>query len=94
MSGTRSHFIARDFGAVPRCVKRELAAASRSHAVVFWASSVPWIGAVDEGAGWAGCADERREIANFIAQNGIRNLVILSGGAEMLAADDGTNSDY
>ena len=74
--------------------KREIAEASRSHAVIFWASSVPWIGAVDEGAGWAGCADERREIANFIAQNGIRNLVILSGGAEMLAADDGTNSDY
>ena len=74
--------------------KRELAEASRSHAIVFWASSVPWIGAEDHGDGWPAYADERREIANFIAQNGIRNLVILCGDAHMLAADDGTNSDY
>ena len=74
--------------------KRELAEASRTHAVIFWASSVPWIGAEDQGAGWAGYAEERREIANFIAQNGIKNVVILSGGAEMVAADDGTNSDF
>ena len=74
--------------------KRELAAAARSHAVVFWASSVPWIGAPDHGDGWPGYADERREIAGFIAQNGIRNLVILCGDAHMLAADDGRNSDY
>ena len=74
--------------------KSELAAASRSHAVVFWASSGPWIGAEDSGDGWAAYADERREIANFIAQNGIQNLIILCGDAHMLAADDGTNSDY
>ena len=74
--------------------KRELAAASRSHAVVFWASSVPWIGAADHGDAWPGYSDERREIASFIAQNGIRNLVILCGDAHMLAADDGKNSDY
>ena len=74
--------------------KRELTEASRSHAVVFWASSVPWIGAGDPSDGWPAYADERREIANFIAQNGIRNLVILCGDAHMLAADDGTNSDY
>jgi len=74
--------------------KRELAEASRSHAVVFWASSVPWIGAKASGDGWAAFAAERREIANFIAQNGVTNLVILCGGARMLAADDGTNSDF
>ena len=74
--------------------KRELAESSRSHAVVFWASSVPWIGAEDRGDGWPAYADERREIANFIAENGIKNLVILCGDAHMLAADDGTNSDY
>ena len=74
--------------------ERELVAASRSHAVVFWASSVPWIGAREEGDGWQNYAGERREIANFIAENGIKNLVILCGDAHMLAADDGTNSDY
>ena len=74
--------------------KRELAESARSHAIIFWASSVPWIGDHAEGDGWQNYADERREIANFIAQNGIRNLVILCGDAHMLAADDGTNSDY
>ena len=72
--------------------KRELVESSRSHAVVFWASTVPWI--EDRGDGWSAFADERREIANFIAENGIRNLVILCGDAHMLAADDGTDSDY
>ena len=56
--------------------------------------SEPWIGAPDHGDGWPGYADERREIAGFIAQNEIRNLVILCGDAHMLAADDGRNSDY
>jgi alkaline phosphatase D len=74
--------------------KRELADASRSHAVVFWASSVPWIGGGEAGDGWQNYAAERKEIANFIAENGIRNLVILCGDAHMLAADDGTNGDY
>ncbi len=75
-------------------LKRELAGSSRSHAVIFWASSVPWIGGAGDGDGWESYAAERKEIANFIAENGIRNLVILCGDAHMLAADDGTNSDY
>ena len=74
--------------------KRELVEAARTHAIIFWASSVPWIGADARSDAWAAYAVERREIANFIAQNGIRNLVILCGDAHMLAADDGTNSDY
>jgi len=74
--------------------KRELVESSRSHAVVFWASSALWIGADEHGEGWPAYADERREIANFIAENDVRNLVILCGDAHMLAADDGTNSDY
>ncbi len=73
---------------------QELADASRSHAIVFWASSVPWNGAEESGDSWSVFREERREIANFIAQNGIKNLVILCGDAHMLAADDGTNSDY
>ena len=75
-------------------LKRELAAAARTHALIFWASSSPWIGGENHGDGWAAYAEERRELANFIAQNGIANLVILSGGAQMLAADDGTHSDF
>jgi alkaline phosphatase D len=43
---------------------------------------------------WAGYTTERHELADFIKTNHIRGLCILSGDAHMLAADDGTNSDY
>lgn len=72
---------------------KELLSASRSHAIVFWGSSLPWIGTA-AGDSWAAYDTERREIANFIAQNGIRNLCILGGDAHMVAADDGSHSDY
>lgn len=72
----------------------ELLSASRSHGIVFWGSSLPWIGKPGQGESWQGYATERKEIANFIRQKGIKNLCILCGDAHMLAADDGTNSDY
>ena len=37
---------------------------------------------------------ERTELANFIRDNRITNLVVLSGDMHGLAFDDGTNSDY
>jgi len=74
--------------------KRELAESARSHAIIFWASSAAWIGAEEQGDDWAAYADERREIANFITQNRIKNLVILCGGGPMLAADDGTHGNF
>jgi len=43
---------------------------------------------------WGIFANERREIADFIKQHNIRNLAILHGDAHMLAADDGSHSDY
>jgi phosphodiesterase/alkaline phosphatase D-like protein len=73
-------------------LKRELLLASRTHGVVVWVSAVPWIGG--SGDNWGGYAEERREIAQFIADNDIDNLVVLAGDAHMLAADDGTNSNY
>lgn len=73
----------------------ELTSSSRTHALVVWANSVPWIGAARAGGdGWAGYADERREIADAIAAAGIDNLVMVSGDAHMVALDDGTNTDY
>jgi hypothetical protein len=73
----------------------ELTTSSRTHAVVVWANSVPWIAAAVPGAdGWAGHADERRRIADAIATAGIDNLVMVSGDAHMVAIDDGSNSDY
>lgn len=73
---------------------RELLESSRTHALVFWGSSVPWIGSGKGGDAWANYATERAELADFIAAHGIRNLCILCGDAHMIAADDGTNSDY
>ena len=135
--------------------KRELLAANGKYPLIFWVSSVPWIGSAgtkvyriptntfgflhhtnlppprwktapprmkatpaqeeeeledDEAETpsrrearrkfpfsedhWSVFATERREIADFIKQNQIRGLCILHGDSHMLAADDGTNSDY
>ncbi len=73
--------------------KNELRTAAKSAAIVFWASSVPWIGA-GKGDSWATYGTERTELAKFMAEIGIKNLCILCGDAHMVAADDGRNSDY
>jgi hypothetical protein len=76
-------------------LKEELLEGSRTHALVVLVSSVPWIAADGSSSDdWGGYATERREIADFIAENGIRNMMMLAGDAHMLAIDDGTNSDY
>jgi phosphodiesterase/alkaline phosphatase D-like protein len=73
----------------------ELSTASKTHAVVVWANSVPWIGPANPGGdGWAGYPDERRRIADAIAAAAIDNLVMVSGDAHMVALDDGTNTNY
>jgi phosphodiesterase/alkaline phosphatase D-like protein len=73
----------------------ELASASRSHAVVVWMNSNPWIGEADPTAdGWAGVPGERERIGSFLEDEGIQNLVMVSGDAHMEAIDDGTNSGY
>lgn len=72
---------------------RELLAASKSHGIIFWGSSVPWVGKPG-GDSWQAYVTERREICNFLARHAIHNLCILCGDAHMLAADDGRNSDY
>ncbi|NIP18968.1 MAG: hypothetical protein GWM87_13055, partial [Xanthomonadales bacterium] len=65
--------------------KTEVLNASRTHAVVFWVSTIPWIGARAIAAdGWAGYTHERAELAGYLEDNGIRNLVILSGDAHMV----------
>jgi phosphodiesterase/alkaline phosphatase D-like protein len=76
-------------------LKRELLAARDSHALTVWVNSVPWI--IEERAGaddWGGYPEERRELADYIAEHRIDNLVMLAGDAHMIAFDDGSNSDY
>ncbi len=43
---------------------------------------------------WSAYATERREIADFIKANRISGFMIVHGDSHMLAADDGTDSDY
>jgi prolyl oligopeptidase len=43
---------------------------------------------------WSVYSTERREIANFIKANHISGVCIIHGDSHMLAADNGSNSDY
>ena len=72
----------------------ELAQADR-YGLVVWVSPDPWIDAPDPVADtWGGFAEERRLLADAVADAGVDNLLMLSGDAHMLAVDDGTNTDY
>jgi phosphodiesterase/alkaline phosphatase D-like protein len=72
----------------------QLASASE-YGLVVWVNGSPWVGAAESGSDtWAGFAEERRAISNVIAENGVDNLLMVSGDAHMLAYDDGTHTDY
>ncbi len=73
--------------------KQELLAAKDEYALIVWVNTLPWIGVTGDD-GWYVYTHERQELADFIKDNGITNLCMLSGDAHMLAIDDGTNSDY
>lgn len=62
---------------------------------IVWINTVPWIQGPQPGDdSWGGFATERTEIANFIRDNRITNLAMISGDMHGLAFDDGTNSDF
>lgn len=76
-------------------LERELLVSSRRHEVVFWVSSVPWIENSDSpGDNWGAYPDERARISQFIVENDLDNIVMLGGDAHMVAADDGSHSNY
>jgi phosphodiesterase/alkaline phosphatase D-like protein len=63
--------------------------------LIVWVCPDPWIAKAQLGDDtWGGHSTERTEIANFLRDNRISNLVLLSGDMHGLAYDDGTNSDY
>lgn len=73
----------------------ELLAARDDHALTVWVNPTPWIGDDDPGAEhWGAFESEREQIGEFLDDNDITNLVMLSGDAHMVALDDGTNSGY
>ena len=75
--------------------KNELLTAKGNHRLIVWACSLPWIAARASGADdWGGYSTERGELADFIRDNQIPPILIISGDAHMVAIDDGRNSDY
>ena len=71
-----------------------LGEASR-HGLVVWVNTLPWIAQANPVADhWGGYNSERLEIATYIAEHGVRNLVMVSGDAHMLAIDDGSNNRF
>lgn len=75
--------------------KDQLLYARDAYDLIFWVSSVPWIEDASSGSDrWGGYAAERAELADFIRDNGVKNLIILAADAHMLALDDGSNSDF
>ena len=75
--------------------KQQLLDAQGPYPLIIWVSTVPWHAAAEDNVDhWGGFHAERVEIANFVKDNNISGLHILSGDAHMLALDDGTNSDY
>lgn len=71
----------------------ELLAANGVYPVIVWVNTIPWISEASH-EDWSRYTFERQEIADFIRNNGIQGLFMISGDAHMLAIDDGTNSDY
>jgi phosphodiesterase/alkaline phosphatase D-like protein len=76
--------------------KQQLLSANGVYPVIVWVCTSPWI-ADPPGSGddnWAGYTTERRELANFIQDNNIEGLFMLSGDVHMVAIDDGRNNTY
>src|SRR4029453_14204196 len=67
-------------------LEAELRSGRDRYALVDWVSSIPWIDAPDPGADpRGGFAAEGGGLADLVASAGIRNLLMVSGDAHMLA---------
>lgn len=76
-------------------LKNELLNANGTYPLIIWVNSVPWIDAPFVGNDtWAGFTSEREELANFVADNNIEGLLMISSDAHMIAIDNGTNNTY
>jgi phosphodiesterase/alkaline phosphatase D-like protein len=96
-SGARDDAAKTMLGAAQKAwLKSELLAARDQQALTVWVNTMPWVApATTGGDHWGGYTTERRELADFIRDNRIdRTLVMLSGDAHMVSAEDGTHSGY
>lgn len=73
-------------------LRNEFLQANLNRQIIFWASSVSFAG--NDTDNWGGFSSEREEIADFLRDNNIKNMMIMCGDAHMIAIDDGTNSDF
>ncbi len=67
---------------------------SATEPLIILGVSEPWIDSTGED-GWGMYSTERAELSQFFEDNGLTSrLLLLHGDAHMLAADDGTNTNY
>jgi len=75
---------------------KELSNAYKYNMVVL-VSSRPWQGEpskTEKVSSWATSPEEREQIANYISEHAINNVVMIAGDSHMLAIDNGVNTDY
>jgi phosphodiesterase/alkaline phosphatase D-like protein len=73
----------------------EIKESSERHPLVIWVSSIPYTAPKVEGEDdWGGFTHERRIIANFIKENNINNLIIVSGDSHSVLHNQGLENNY
>lgn len=75
-------------------LKAELLRAKGRYGLIFWVSTNPWISSSTTDDDWGSYTAERAEIAQFVYDNDIKGIFILSGDMHANALDDGRNSKY
>lgn len=73
-------------------LKNEILLSQKNNQLVAWISTVSFSGSLKDN--WGGFTKTREIISNFLYENKIENLFIISGDAHMIAVDNGTNSDF
>jgi alkaline phosphatase D len=74
-------------------LKQEFLDARETYPVIVWINTIPWIGGPEDDH-WGHYTTERRNIGNFIKDNDIKGIIMVSGDAHMVAIDNGAHSDY
>lgn len=76
-------------------LKRELRQAAIKHPLIFLVTPAPWLDDADAAPdAWSRASAERDALAEWLHTEKINHVCILSGGAPMLAADDGTHNRF
>lgn len=73
-------------------LKEEIVKARDNGQMIAWITSVSYSGTKSDN--WGGFEKTREEFANFLRDEKIENMFILSGDAHMLAIDNGVHTDF